>query len=300
MNRDTFSRSVKEELSRVRVNGRSQSLVEALALRRQLSSGHHQTGEAPITAEPFVIRRLYYLVKEGSGLSPSLRTRVPSDKSRSGRRRVSVDTDMKQVELPVQDLLRQSSSCRRAYLRGAFLARGSIASPNRGYHLEIVFATRQDAMLAQSLMRREGLRSGIVQRRSAFVIYMKDGDQISEFLKQLGANQAVLRYENVRAAKSLKNSVQRIVNMDRANVSRSVEASLRHIRDIQLIDREKGLSHLPRALRELARTKLDNPDLSMEELGQLLTPPISKSAVNHRLRRLATLAQDIRAQKARR
>ncbi len=300
MNRETFSRSVKEELSRVQVKGRSQAFWEALALRRLLSSGYHQSGEAPLTAEPFVIRRLYYLVKEGSGLSPSLRMRTPKGRSLSGRGKVSVDTDMEQMELPAYDVLRNSSSCRRAYLRGSFLARGSIASPNRGHHLEIVFATKQDAILAQSLIRREGLRSGMVQRRSSFVVYVKGGDQISEFLKLLGANQAVLHYENVRAGKSLKNSVQRIVNMDRANVSRSVEASLRQIEDIELIDREDGLFRLPKALRELARLKLEHPDLSMEELGQLLAPPISKSAVNHRLRRLAAIAQDIRTRQSKR
>jgi len=153
---------------------------------------------------------------------------------------------------------------------------------------------RKDAGLVRSLMAKEGLRGGMVQRRSNWVVYLKDGDEISAFLTAIGASKAVLDYENVRARKSLKSSVQRLVNMDRANVSRSVEASIRQVEDINLIDEERGLSALPPALRELARLRLQNPEMSMEELGELLAIPASKSAVNHRFRRISEIAVKIR------
>jgi DNA-binding protein WhiA len=114
-------------------------------------------------------------------------------------------------------------------------------------------------------------------------------------LKTVGATKSVFDYENIRVQKSLKSSVQRLVNMDRANVGRSVEASLRQVEDIRVIDEEQGLSTLPPALRELARLRMENPDMSMEELGQALAKPASKSAVNHRFRRIAALADDMRS-----
>jgi len=153
---------------------------------------------------------------------------------------------------------------------------------------------RKDALFVRSLLSKEGLRAGLVVRRSNWVVYLKDGDDITGFLTAVGANKSVLDYENVRAQKSLKSSVQRLVNMDRANVSRSVEASLKQLQDIRLIDEERGLSTLPAALRELARLRMENPDMSMEELGQALSVPASKSAVNHRFRRLAQIAEEIR------
>ncbi len=294
MDKYTFSKNVKQELAKVEVTDGFQAFWEALALRRLLAHGHFSPSETQILAEPFLVRRLYYLEKRGSGVAPSLKTRLPRPKSwlRSGK--VAVHTLLKDRTLPAYDILRRNAPCRRAYLRGLFLAKGSVSAPSKGHHLEIVLATRSEALFVQSLLRGEGLKSGAVRRRSFFVVYLKGGDRISEFLKLLGANQSVLYYENIRAGKSLKSSVQRIVNMDRANVSRSVEASLKQMGHIELIDQEQGLSRLPRALKELARLRMENPDLGMEELGKLLTPPISKSAVNHRFRRIAAIASNLR------
>jgi hypothetical protein len=134
------------------------------------------------------------------------------------------------------------------------------------------------------------------------VVYLKDAGEICDLLKLMGASRAVFEYENVRVTKSLKSSVQRLVNMDEANVSRTVEAALRQTADIRLIDMEEGLIHLAPALNKLARLRLEHPGASMEDLGLMMVPPISKSAVNHRFRRLAKIASDLRAEmeKARR
>ena len=134
------------------------------------------------------------------------------------------------------------------------------------------------------------------------MVYLKDAGEICDLLKLMGASRAVFEYENVRVTKSLKSSVQRLVNMDEANVSRTVEAALRQTADIRLIDMEEGLIHLAPALNKLARLRLEHPGASMEDLGLMMVPPISKSAVNHRFRRLAKIASDLRAEmeKARR
>jgi hypothetical protein len=290
MELDTFSRTVKEELARVLVDGHLAAYWEAAALRRFLPSRSKES-DGTFTAEPFVLRRLFYLMKQGSGVRPTV---VGS--SLRGRRqaRGKIPPAQEDGAEPSVDGIRGNPDCRRAYLRGVFLARGSVSSPTRTHHLEMALPARKDALFVRSLLSKEGLRAGLVVRRSNWVVYLKDGDDITGFLTAVGANKSVLDYENVRAQKSLKSSVQRLVNMDRANVSRSVEASLKQLQDIRLIDEERGLSTLPAALRELARLRMENPDMSMEELGQALSVPASKSAVNHRFRRLAQIAEEIR------
>ena len=295
MDKGTFSRAVKEELSRVPVKGHSQAYCEAFALRRFLPSRSRDASDGSVPAEPFLIRRLFYLMKQGSGVRPSIRR--PSGRGmRRARGRIATSPRDEAGDPPAQLLLR-SAGCRRGFLRGVFLARGSVASPSRNHHLEVALPARKDALHVRSLLAREDLKSGLVQRRSSWVVYLKGGDDISEFLKAVGATGSVLDYEDMRARKSLKSSVQRLVNMDRANVGRSVEAALRQLEDIRVIDEERGLRHLPPALRDLARLRLENPDLCMEELGQALDRPASKSAVNHRLRRIAAVADEIRAER---
>lgn len=294
MDKDTFSRAVKEELSRVPIKGHSQAYCEAFALRRFLPSRSRDASDGSVPAEPFLIRRLFYLMKQGSGVRPSIRR--PSGRGRR-RARGRIATSPRDEAGDPPALLLRSAKCRRGFLRGVFLARGSIASPSRNHHLEVALPARKDALHVRSLLAREDLKSGLVERRSSWVVYLKGGDDISEFLKVVGATGSVLDYEDMRARKSLKSSVQRLVNMDGANVGRSVEAALRQLADICVIDEERGLRHLPPALRDLARLRLENPDLSMEELGQALDRPASKSAVNHRLRRIAAVADEIRAER---
>lgn len=284
------------------VKGRSPAYWEAAALRKLLSSARNSSGEPVISADPYLMRRVYYLIKQGSGLSPTYHPKPRTKNSRGPRGKVIAHAITPFTENLAVGLLSRNTTCRRAFLRGSFLARGSISSPARSHHMELALPGRKDALLLQSLLRRENLKAGLVQRRGSWVVYLKDADEICELLKLMGASSAVFEYENIRARKSLKNSVQRLVNMDDANVSRTVEAGLRQLADIRTIDEEKGISHLPRALRELARLRMENPDASMEELGLMMSPPISKSAVNHRFRRLSRIASDLRgeAQKARR
>jgi len=287
--KDTFSRAVKEELARVRPKNPRQAYWEMVALQKYLSfrSGRRPGSEIP--AEPFLARRLLYLMKQcGADASRDASRDAPKDASR--------DTTKAAPQESTSTLL-SDPACRRAFLRGAFLARGSIASPNKNHHLEIALPSHEDGALVGSILDKEGLKGGLVTRRSSHVAYLKDADEIAEFLRLTGAFQAVLDYENIRARKSLMSSVLRVVNMDRANVSRAVDASIKQLRDIRLIDEEVGLAHLPAALRELARLRLAHPDLTMEELGQLLNPPASKSAVNHRFRRLGEMADDLRKRK---
>lgn len=284
LEKDTFSRILKEELSRVEIPGPEQAFWEYYALqyliatRNQVGAGNQNSNSGfELEAckgyvKPYLLRRLFYLSKKlsASGQSTCFTT-AP---------------DFEQLKLNPDN--------RRSFLRGVFLARGSLSSPVRGHHLEMAMPCKQTALGVKGLIGKEGLKGGLVKRRSSWVVYIKDADRISQFLTLLGASRSVLHYEGVRVQKTLKSSVLRQVNMDRANVSRAVESSLKQIEDIRLIDEEQGLHRLPPALREVAQARLAHQALTMEELGQVLDPPISKSAVNHRLRRIAKRAENLR------
>ena len=261
--RDTFSRTLKDELSRVEIADKNQAFWEDYALKKLTANkGKGQ--------KPYLLRRLFYLSKKLSG-------------KRANR-----------GQKPDFGALNLDGPARRSFLRGVFLAKGSLTSPVRGHHLEMALPTEKGALLIQNLLTSEGMKSGLIKRRSAWVVYLKDADEISKFLVLLGGWRTVLQYEGIRVQKTVKGSVQRQVNMDRANVSRSVESCLRQIEDILFIDKELGLNRLPKALREIAEARMANQALTIEELGQSLNPPISKSAANHRLRRLAQKAHALR------
>lgn len=184
--------------------------------------------------------------------------------------------------------------CRRAYLRGAFLAGGSITNPERGYHLEIVVPGREVAAKIAGVMEYYDLQARVLRRKGKFVVYLKEGEQVVRFLSVVGAHRALLEFENIRVYKDVRNNINRLVNCDTANLEKTVEAALRQVDKIRYLERTIGLDSLPSGLREVARARLENPDLSLKELGQLLKPKLGKSGVNHRLRRLEAIADGLR------
>lgn len=182
--------------------------------------------------------------------------------------------------------------CRRAYLRGAFLARGSLTSPDRTYHLEISVTSREVSEQLVVLLDHLGISAGIAPKRQGYVVYLKDGEQIGEFLRLVEAHQAVLALENVRIVKDMRNQVNRLVNAETANVDKTVAASMHQTAAITYLADKIGIESFPYRLRTVARARLAMPYASLAELGASLEPKISKSAVNHRLRRLIAMAKE--------
>ncbi|NLP18040.1 MAG: DNA-binding protein WhiA [Firmicutes bacterium] len=187
-----------------------------------------------------------------------------------------------------------SGCCRRAYLRGAFLAGGSISNPDRGYHLEIVIPSQKLAADIVAVMAYYDLRAKIVERKGKPVVYLKEAEQIVGFLNVIGAHRALLKMENIRVYKDVRNNINRLVNCETANLDKTVEASLRQVGKIRYLQDTLGLANLPPGLREVARARLQHPHMSLRELGQQLRPKLGKSGVNHRLRRLELLADGLR------
>jgi len=187
-----------------------------------------------------------------------------------------------------------NSCCKRAYLRGAFLAGGSISDPEKTYHLEISCRTRATAVELKKLINSFGLNSKIIKRKSGFITYLKEGENIADFLNIIYAHNALLEFENIRILKEMRNNVNRIVNCETANLEKTVNASVRQVEKIKYIKEHIGLENLPDSLREIAELRLKYSDANLVELGKMLNPPLGKSGVNHRLRKLERIAEDIK------
>jgi len=203
---------------------------------------------------------------------------------------------LRDMKAPVSAILIKNSCCQRAFLRGAFLASGSMSDPGKSYHLEIVCTNLFQAEQIQSILLAFEVEARIVQRKKYQVVYMKDGTGISDFLNIVEAHVSLMNFENFRIVKEMRNSVNRRVNCETANIGKTVSASTRQAEDILLLQQKYGFENLPESLREMAEVRLAYPDAPLRELGEYLDPPVGKSGVNHRLRKLSELADKVRSQ----
>lgn len=188
----------------------------------------------------------------------------------------------------------QRSCCKRAFLRGAFLAAGSMSDPEKNYHFEIVCSGEERALQVKNIMNEFDLDAKIIVRKKYHVVYLKESSSIVDMLNIMEAPLALMQLENVRILKEMRNSVNRRVNCETANINKTVTAATKQIEDIQYIKDHGGFSGLAPNLRETAELRLEYPESSLKELGAMLNPPVGKSGVNHRLRKLSEIAQTLR------
>lgn len=187
-----------------------------------------------------------------------------------------------------------SDCCPRAYIRGAFLGSGSVSDPEKGYHLEFSVHSYGYALEFRDLLDRYDLKAKVIQRKSNFIVYIKESEKIIDALNVIGAHKALLDFENTRIIKDMRNNVNRLVNCETANLSKTVNAAYRQVENIKLLDEYVGLDNLPEGLSELAYLRLENEDMSLKELGEMMSNPISKSGINHRFRKIESMANEYR------
>lgn len=209
---------------------------------------------------------------------------------------IGEDGEIKENLSLQKNMVVKQSCCRRAFIRGAFLAAGSISDPEKSYHFEITCATEEKARQLQGLIGTFHLDARIVVRKKYFVVYMKEGCQIVDILNVMEAPVALMDLENVRILKEMRGQVNRQVNCETANIHKTVSAAVKQLRDIEYIRDTVGLAKLPERLEEMARVRLEKPEATLKELGEALDPPVGKSGVNHRLRKLGEIAQALRAE----
>lgn len=311
----SFSSETKNELSRLKLESESLELAELSSFMRMNGSvslsSNRGTEIEFLTENSAVARRLFTLVKKLYGVFTEVSVSKNTQLKKNNLYSIKIkDTDsandfLKKVHMVddehnvfslnynVPKSLLKNTEEVRAYIRAAFLAAGSITNPEKGYHLEYVSNTREHAKGLSSLINSFGVNSKVIKRKETYVCYVKDSEKISDCLNVMGAFQALLKYEDVRAMKDFRNGINRLVNCETANLSKTVEASMRQIYAIEKIDNTIGISSLPENLREIAYLRLSNEELSLAELGKLMIPEVSKAVVNQRLRRIEKISEKL-------
>ena len=317
----SFSKSVKEELAKQIGTARHCQIAEIAAiisLCGSISINENNQYFVKINTENLTVARKYFiLIKETFNASPEilLRRNLNLKKAKvytvvvrdpevslkilEAAKLLDEDGEIREILSLTDNLIIRNACCRRAFIRGAFLASGSISDPAKTYHFEVVTTTMEKAEQIQSIICFFGIDAKIVTRKKYFVVYVKEGSQIVDLLNIMEAHVALMELENVRILKEMRNSINRQVNCETANINKTVTAATKQIEDIRYIKDTVGLSKLSEGLEEIARLRLEHPDASLKELGSLLSPPIGKSGVNHRLRKLGELADSLREEKER-
>lgn len=313
----SFSGNVKEELSRQVSPARHCQLAELSALISMCGSvviTSRETFRLKIHTEKLsVARKCFTLLEKTFNIRTDISIRRNLEKGsvtyllmvkdHENALRVLQATKLITEEYTGDELhimnhvLVRQTCCKRAFIRGAFLAAGSMSDPNKAYHFEIVCDTEEQAERVQQMICSFSVAAKTVIRKKAFVVYIKEGSGIVDILNIMEAYVSLMELENVRILKEMRNSVNRKVNCETANINKTVSASVKQVEDIQYILKRKGLEFLPENLEEIARARLENQDATLKELGELLEPPVGKSGVNHRLRKLGEIADKLRQNK---
>ena len=314
----SFSSSVKDELSRQMPGARHCQIAETAAIlslcgRVKISASDHFWIEIH-TENVAVARKYFTLLKKTfnirtdvsirSGINPGRsRTYIVAVREHEEALKVlqAVKLINSQGEIGenlslIRNVVLQNACCRRAFIRGAFLAAGSISAPEKFYHFEIVCPTEPKAEQLKNIIATFDIEAKIVPRKKYYVVYIKEGSQIVDILNVMEAPVSLMELENIRIVKEMRGSVNRQVNCETANINKTVSAAEKQIEDIRFIQSVAGLSGLPESLQEMARIRLERPEATLKELGEALEPPVGKSGVNHRLRKLSLVAEELRQQ----
>ena len=293
----SFSSEIKQELSWQLPSARHCRLAEISAILSfcsHVEAGTEGTGNVRMHTENLAVARKYFtLLKKTFNINMNVSVRQNRKPHGNRSFEITALTDM----TAVRHVLIQNPCCRRAYIRGAFLASGSVSDPEKGYHFEIVCADSARAEQLSAMLESFGIEAKITLRKHNYILYVKEGSQIADILNVMEAHVGLMKFENIRILKEMRNSVNRQVNCETANLNKTVSAAVKQIEDIQYIQSTIGFEKLPENLAEIARLRLEQPGMSLKELGQMLTPPVGKSGVNHRLRKLSFIAEELREHK---
>lgn len=261
------------------------------------------------TENAAIARRIYTLIKENYDYPIELLVRKKMKLKKNNVYIVRIKYDVKgfltklsikftndKIEQSITEDIFQDNCCKRAYLRGAFLSRGSVNNPETSsYHLEVFNFYKEHNDELKALMNSFKLHARQIQRRNGFIVYLKEAEKITEFLNIVGAHNALFKFEDVRIVRDMRNSVNRLVNCETANLNKTIQASVRQVESIKLIDEIIGLENIPARLREIAETRLKYPEVTLKELGELIpSGKLSKSGVNHRLKKIEEMAEEAR------
>lgn len=308
----SFASETKKELTNLEEKPccRKAELSALIRMNGSLSFANRKLVVDVQTENAAIARRIYTLIKKDYNVPVELLVRKKMRLKKNNVYIVRLSHQAKDIleDLQilqegfvfVQDIsieLIKKKCCKRSYLRGAFLAGGSVNNPETSsYHLEIASLYKEHNDALCELMNKFGLNSKTLERKKGFITYLKEAEKIAEFLNIIGAHVALLKFEDIRIVRDMRNSVNRLVNCETANLNKTIGAALRQVENIRFIRDTVGLEILPDKLREIAEIRIDNQDVTLKELGEMVSGGnISKSGINHRLRKIDEIAEKLRA-----
>ncbi|MBD2872603.1 DNA-binding protein WhiA [Paenibacillus arenilitoris] len=306
----SFAAQTKKELTMIEADGCCEK-AELSALIRMNGSVSVSSRKIVLdisTENAAIARRIYSLLKKHFNVHVELLVRKKMRLKKNNVYIVRIPAGVQEVlselkivsegfmfNLGIDKEIIRKPCCKRSYLRGAFLAGGSVNNPEgSSYHLEIASMYEEHCEALVDLANKFDLNARCIERKKGFIFYIKEGEKIIELLNIIGAHQALFKFEDVRIMRDMRNSVNRIVNCETANLNKTIGAAVRQIENIKLLQREVGLDSLPEKLKEVAEIRLQHPDMNLTEVGEMLRGKVSKSGVNHRLRKIDELAEKIR------
>ena len=312
----SFSSKVKEELSKECNSPRHCCIAETAAIISMCGKvifDEKDHVRIEIHTENVTVARKYFtLLKKTYNINTDISIRHSSSLNKNRSYVLSVNDDetarkilmtcrlMKPFGVIEEDfsisdsLIIQRECCKRAFIRGAFLAAGSVSDPVKTYHFEIVCLSEAKAKQLQMIMETFNINARVIKRRKYFVVYVKDSSQVVDLLNIMGAYNALMDMENVRIVKDMRNNVNRKVNCETANINKTVSAAVKQIEDIRFSQMSSAFDELPESLQEMAELRVRYPEATLAELGQLLDTPVGKSGVNHRLKKISLFADELR------
>lgn len=282
----SFSSDIKEELSKIK-NLKDKANLEAEFLGYILTGNTSNSNNSLefITENEFNIEKFYKIL---------FNLEIEYEPSIRGKVFVANINKNEKVEQLMRLKLDSDEEIKKAIVRGTFMGAGSVTDPQKQYHLEIIFEEKNNAEYILNICKEFGVFLKILENKTKFQLYIKDGEEISKFLALIGANKAVMIFEDVRIKKEIKNNVNRLVNCETANLNKIVNAAVDQVNDIKLIQKLKKFDELPEYLKEIALLRLENQDASLKSLGEMLEKPIGKSGVSHRLQKIHEIAEELR------
>lgn len=313
----SFSATTKNEIARIESEKKCCKLAEIAGFIRMCGtiklSGGGKINVVLLTENPAVARHFKKLIRAYFGTNAGLVIAKTNILKKSHYYELTIDAAMNAEQIlretgilmvkegcnyisdGIYSDLIKTKCCRKAYLRGIFLGAGTISDPEKAYHLELVCNSETLSNDVKKLVNSFGLHSKSVLRKNSHVVYLKEAEQIIDFLNILGAHGQLLDFENVRIMKEMRNKTNRINNCDSANLDKTINASARQLEHIRLIESVRGLASLPEKLQVAAELRLEHPEASLIELAEMMDPPIGKSGINHRFKKLEEIAEKIRA-----
>jgi hypothetical protein len=310
----SFSSIAKNELARIRTEGRCCNRAELSGIIRVSGAlefgGKQMMNLRIVTENPAVARLIFVLLKKLYKLQTELIMKENKVLNKHHSYEMYIenandilvdlgilvrDGDTVSLNDDLPENILTKSCCKKAYLRGIYLGGGSLSAPEKSYHLELITHNEYYAnQLTDFINDLFDLGAKMTARKKNFIVYLKESEKIVDFLNVIGAHQTLLEYENIRIIKQMRNNVNRVVNCETANLTKTADAAYEHIQAIETIEKLVGLDYLDDRLREVAELRVENPEATLKELGEMMTPTIGKSGVNHRLKKIIEIADQIR------